>query len=599
MSSSVGLALPADPVTDYARDVVSGRVLAGPHVRDACARHLRDLEEGPARGLVWDPEAVERAVRFFRTVLRLNGGEHEGLPFVLLPWQQFVVGSILGWKDQEGFRRFRVAYIETAKGSGKSPLVAGLGIYLMVADGEPRAEIYAAATKKDQAQILFRDAVAMVDQSPALSSRMTKSGRNPVWNLAHMESGSFFRPISSDDAQSGPRPHAALLDEVHEHRNGSMVQMMRAGTKGRRQALILMITNSGTDRKSVCWEYHDYAAKVGAGDLEDDAFFGYVCGVDEGEDPIHDEADPALGYPASWAKSNPSLGHTIRPQYLEEQVREARGMPSKESTVRRLNFCQWTDAESPWISGELWRSSEVDPEEWVDPPGPSYLALDLSSRVDLCAMAQVWPAAGMWRSRVYFWTPRDTMLHRSAVDSAPYDAWDRDGYLQAVPGRSIEYGHVARQIARIHATGGVLGLAFDPWRIADLQTALDQEGVDWWELGEERGWRGSGVCMVRHGQGFGGGASEHALWMPRSVDVTMDAVLHGRLRVLRNPVLTWNSSAAVLLEDAGGNKKWEKRKSTGRIDGMVALSMALGLAHRMESEEAPATAYETRGLRTL
>lgn len=204
-----------DPATQYALDVTTGKILAGPDIRNACARHLRDLENGPARGLTWDIESAQRGIDFFAKVLKLNGGEHEGKPFILLPWQCFIVGSIFGWKASDGYRRFRMVYVESGKGSGKSPLAGGVGLYCLVADKEPRAEVYAAATKKDQAMILFRDAVAMVDQSPALSQRIHKSGgTGKEWNLAFVQTGSFFRPISSDDGQSGPRPHCALIDEV-------------------------------------------------------------------------------------------------------------------------------------------------------------------------------------------------------------------------------------------------------------------------------------------------------------------------------------------------------------------------------------------------
>lgn len=220
-----------DPATQYAKEVHSGERVAGPDIRNACARHLRDLEEGPKRGLTWDLDAANKAIRFYRTVLKLNGGEFEGLPFELLPWQKFIVGSIFGWKSSDGYRRFRVVYVESGKGSGKSPLAAGVGLTGLIADNEARAEIYAAATKKDQAMILFRDAVAMVQQSPELTKRLVCSGTGQnIWNLAYLKSGSFFRPISSDDGQSGPRPHMALIDEVHEHKTNMVVEMMRAST---------------------------------------------------------------------------------------------------------------------------------------------------------------------------------------------------------------------------------------------------------------------------------------------------------------------------------------------------------------------------------
>ena len=288
-----------DRTTEFAQRVLTGEVIAGPHVRDACARHLRDMREAPARGLTWSVEHANDAIAFYPDVLCLNGGDFEGKPFELQGWQAFVVGSLWGWRRGD-VRRFRVAYVETGKGSGKSPLAAGVGMLGLVADGEARAEIYAAATKKDQAMVLFRDAVAMYQQSPELYKRLSPSGVGEnVWNLGYRATGSWFRPISADDGQSGPRPHVALIDEVHEHKTAQVVEMMRAGTKSRRQALIFMITNSGAGQNTPCGIYHDYGAEVSAGKRVDDAFFAFICGLDEGDDPLRDES--------CWAKANPSL----------------------------------------------------------------------------------------------------------------------------------------------------------------------------------------------------------------------------------------------------------------------------------------------------
>ena len=401
----------SDAATQYALEVVAGERIAGPHVRGQCARHLRDMAEGHKRGLVWKVEAAEKAQGFFEDVLKLNGGDFEGKPFALLPWQRFVIGSLFGWMGPDGHRRFRNAYIETAKGSGKSPLAAGVGMLGLVADNEPRAEIYSAATKKDQAMILFRDAVAMVDQSPELSKRLQKSGTGErCWNLAYMAQGAFFRPISSDDGQSGPRPHIGLIDELHEHKTNTVVEMMRAGTKSRRQAMIFMITNAGHNRMGPCWSYHEYGAKVSAGEVEDDAFFPYVCSLDEQDDPFADES--------CWPKANPSLQDADLPgmKYIREQVVEAKGMPSKEAIVRRLNFCQWTDAESPWISGEVWRGAQRD-FDWQDLRGRRAVAgLDLSSTTDLTGLVfLVEPVEDgePWLLVPFAWLP-DVELQRKA-----------------------------------------------------------------------------------------------------------------------------------------------------------------------------------------
>ncbi|WP_312168904.1 terminase large subunit [Atlantibacter hermannii] len=544
----------ADAATQYAMDVTSGKVLAGPDIRNACARHLRDLESMHARGLFWDIESAQRAIDFFAKVLKLNGGEHEGAPFILLPWQSFIVGSIFGWKASDGYRRYRMVYVESGKGSGKSPLAGGVGLYCLVADKEPRAEVYAAATKKDQAMILFRDAVAMVDQSPALSQRINKSGgTGKEWNLAFVQTGSFFRPISSDDGQSGPRPHCALIDEVHEHKSNQVVEMMRAGTKGRRQALMFLITNSGHDKTSVCFEYHEYGRKVAAGDLEDDSFFSFICSLDEGDDPFKDES--------CWGKANPSLGHTFTEKYLREQVTQARGMPSKESIVRRLNFCQWVESADPWIDSDTWMKCEqdFDPEDLAGEE--CYGGLDLSGSRDLTSLALYFPR--LKKLLVEFWTPKDTLLERAKTDHVPYDAWLRNGFIHAPPGKAVNYGFVADRIGELTQKYDIRCIACDQYRIKYLEVELANQSVE--------------VELIPHGQGFYK-AQESGLWMPRSIELFEEHLNSGELIIRTNPCLRWNAASAVLEADQKDNRIFAKKKSTGRIDGVVASAMAIGAA---------------------
>jgi len=189
---------PTDPVYAYARAVMVGEITAGPLVRAACARHLRDRVAGPSRGLIWTTDAAQRAINFFPDVLRLFEGDHANKPFVLQPWQQFIVGSLFGWQRHDGFRRFRTAYIEVGKGNGKSPTAGGIGLYTLMADGEAGAEVYAAATTRDQARIMVSDAVHMVEWSPAVARRIQKCGIREALNLAHLSSGRVFLPISSE-----------------------------------------------------------------------------------------------------------------------------------------------------------------------------------------------------------------------------------------------------------------------------------------------------------------------------------------------------------------------------------------------------------------
>lgn len=546
-----------DRVTTWARAVVAGQVIAGPGVRAAAARHLRDLETAAQRGLHWDLAAAVDGIAFREEVLCLNGGAFEGKPFKQLGWQAFIVGSIHGWKRADGTRRFRVAYVETAKGSGKSPLAASFGLHGLTADGEARAEVYAAATKRDQAMILFRDAVAMYEQSPELLKRLTPSGvGEKTWNLSYPHTGSFFRPIAADQGQSGPRPHVALVDELHEHPTNHVIEMLRAGFKSRRQPLLFAITNSGHDKTSPCGQYHDYALQVCTGAVEDDAFFGFVCNLDEGDDPFNDER--------CWFKANPSLEEANLPglEYLRQQVREARGLPSKQSLVRRLNFCQWTEAESPWLSPTVWMPAARSYTLEQLRGRRAYAGLDLSSTTDLTALTlAVEPAeAGEpWRLLSFAWLPEADLMQRERDDKVPYTQWVRDGHLLTTPGAAISKLVVLKHLAWLAGVLQIQAVAYDRWRIEDLKSLAADAGI---ELPE----------MVEFGQGFKD--------MAPAIEHFEAKLLSGELVHAGQPVLTWCAANAVIVEDDAGNRKLSKRKASGRIDALLAGIMAMGITRQ-------------------
>jgi phage terminase large subunit-like protein len=542
-----------DRVTAWANAVGRGDVTAGPGVRAAAARHLEDLKTGAARGLRWDLPAARHAIAFFEEVLHLNGGQYEGQPFKLLGWQAFTVGSLYGWKRADGTRRFRVAYIETGKGSGKSPLAAGIGLHGLTADGESRAEVYAAATKRDQAMILFRDAVAMFQQSPELAKRLSPSGvGEKTWNLAYLATGSFFRPIAADSGQSGPRPHVALIDELHEHPTNHVIEMLRAGFKSRQQPLLFAITNSGSEKTSPCGQYHDYALQVATGQVQDDAFFCFVCGLDPTDDPFESEA--------CWSKVNPSLQEAGLPglDYLRQQVREARNLPSKQAIVRRLNFCEWTQAESPWLSPQVWLPAgrEYDLQPFAG--RRAWMGLDLSSTTDMTALViAIEPEAEgePWRLVPFAWLPEADLAERERNDKVPYSQWVRDGYLRTTRGAAISKLAVLREMMALTEHLQIEACAYDRWRMADLRSIAADADI---ELPN----------MVEFGQGFNS--------MSPAIETFEAKLLNGELAHNNNPVMTWAASCAVIVEDDAGNRKLSKRRASGRIDLIVAAVMAMG-----------------------
>ncbi|MDZ7906327.1 MAG: terminase TerL endonuclease subunit [Cypionkella sp.] len=562
-----------DPATAYARSVEAGEIVAGPHVRAAARRHLDDLATAEARGLVWDTAAAERFYGFCRTVLRLSEGQFDGVPFELDPSQKFICGSLFGWKwARTGKRRFRRAYIEQGKGNGKSPMVGALGLYGLVSDGEAGAQIYAAGATKEQAGILFRDAVGMVDKAPALDRVIRRSGGpGREYNLAHLKSGSFFRPVSRETKKtgSGPRPHFALCDEVHEHPDGGVIEILERGFKFREQPLLVMITNSGSDRQSICWQERKHAVSVAHQEVEDDTTFSYVCALDDDDDPFND--------PSCWIKANPLLGVTITEDYLALQVKQARQIPAKANGIRRLHFCQWTDAESAWIGRAMWASVEDASLVLEDFEGKRcWAGLDLSAKADLTAKALIFEDGATedgkpkFAAFVHGYTPADTMRARAENDGAPYDLWADAGFLTATPGQKTRLDFIARDLLDDCDRFDVDFIAFDNYLIADFEATVGDMGGTLPMLDHPQGWN------KRKRETKDGGEIE--LWMPGSIDELETLIMEGRIRVHMNPALQSAVMSATFDRSPADLRRFTKHKATGRIDMAVALAMAVGAA---------------------
>jgi phage terminase large subunit-like protein len=552
-----------DPVTAYATAVVTLAILAGPAVRQASARHLRDLERQSTTEFPYHFEAdrADKVFTFFESFLTLDGK-----PFVLQPFQKFILGSVFGWLDEQGDRRFRTAYIETAKGNGKTPLAGGVGLYGLIADEEPAAEIYALGVDEAQAEYLFAYAKKMAEDSPELAELLGDGiGER---NLAWAETHSYFRPLPSvGRSLDNKRPHIALVDEVHEHPTSTIVDKIRAGTKGRRQALIFEITNSGYDRHTVCWAHHEFSLKVLSGVVPNETWFAYVCGLDPGDD-WRDEA--------VWLKANPNLDVSITRKYLREQVAEAVGMPSKQNIVRRLNFCEWTEQSERWLDLEVWDACAGAPIAADALKGrPCYLGLDLSSTRDLSSLVLLFPTDDDGYDVLpYFWVPEDNVQARVERDRVPYDVWAREGYLELTPGNVIDYDLIEARVLWCIEQFDVRELGYDPWNATQLIAKLEAGGV---------------VCFPIR-QGF---ASLSAPTKELEKLVLAKKFRHGA-----HPVLRWNISNVAIETDAAGNIKPSKKRSKERIDGAAAAVNALDRAMR-NANSGRTYAFEDHGIVTI
>ncbi len=604
-----------DRVTAYAASVVDGLTIAGPHVRNACRRHIDDLRRDD---IEFDQAAAAKAIRFFEEKLKLSEGQFEGKAFRSHPAQDFIIGSIFGWKRPDGHRRFRRAYIEQGKGNGKSPLAGGIGLYGLMADGEAGAEIYSAGATKEQAGILFRDAVKMVDKSPDLDQRLKRSGApGKEYNLAYLAKGSFFRPVSRETKKtgSGPRPHMALVDELHEHADGGIIEMLERGFKFRRQPLLLMITNSGSDRTSACWAEHEHAVRVAAGNRDakdedaaylgeaiDDTTFSYVCGLDVDDDPLED--------PACWVKANPLLGTTITEDYLAGVVKQAKDIPSKLNNILRLHFCVWTDAETAWMTRAALEPciADVKPKEHAG--AKVWLGCDLSQNRDITAIAAcvrtgeveveaerdgkvqkvMKPTFDAW---IEAWTPGDTAKARELTDRLPYQVWVAKGHLHAPKGSSIRFDHVAQAVAEYAHDYDVQCLAYDRYAFRRgfepecERLGIAVEFVEHPQGGTKKGKPNEAMIAAAKVAG----REPEGLWMPMSVRQLEDAISEKRIRIMGNPVLISAMMSAVTDEDRWGNRWLAKERATNKIDAAVALAMAVGAAHAYEGA-APKPKYQ-------
>ncbi len=608
-------------VEDYARAVLSGEEVVGPLVRAACRRHFDDVARGHERGLWFDEDAALHVLRYFEEKLKLSEGQFDGRPFKLHPSQAFKLGSIFGWKRQDGSRRFRTAYIEEGKGNGKSPWAGGVGLYGLMADKEAGAQIYAAAAKKEQAQILFQDACKMARQAPGFVPKRLKfsGGLGREFNIAHHRSQSFFRPISKEAGKSGsgPRPHFALCDEVHEHPDRGIMEMLQRGFKFRRQPLLLMITNSGSDRNSVCWEERTRAVKVVlgtqapdddltyVGDTWDgsDAVFAFICCLDKDDDPLKDSS--------CWAKANPLLGTILTHDYLAGVVAEANQVPGKMNNILRLHFCVWTDADKAWMSRAKVEAvmADFDPEK-VHRTHKVFCGVDLSSSKDITALACAVPTGFIDVKRpdesivrlptfdawVEGWTPKDTLEARSKADKAPYDVWVRDGWLNAPPGERIRYDFVAARLQEIDQTYDIQCVAYDRYAYDKFRAEVEAIGVNVEHVAHPQGGKNRAKPEPAKVEAAKRARVEppQGLWMPGSVAELENMIIDGRIRLRSSPVLMTAMMGSTFDSDPQGNRWFVKAKASVRIDVAVALAMAIGAA----TDGAPVkreSVYKTRG----
>lgn len=488
----------------------------------------------------------ERAVEFIRKYLRHVKGEWAGMPFELDPWQDKIIRKLFGTLRADGTRQYRRCYVEIPRKNGKSTLASAVALYLLLADKEPGAEIYSCAADRDQAGIVFDMARSMVESHVELRKR-TKVYRT---SIVVPETASRYKVLSADAfTKHGLNAHGVIFDELHAQKNRDLWDVMLTSTGARRQPLIFSITTAGVyNPESICWEVHDYACKVRDGIIEDDEFLPVIYAADKDDD----WTDPEI-----WKASNPGFGISVKADYLERECERAKEVPAAQNTFRRLHLNQWTEQETRWLDMDVWDESGGVLDEDALAGQECFAGLDLSTTTDISALALYFRGG---ETVMRFWVPGDNIAKRAKHDRVPYDTWKRDGHLISTDGNVVDYDFIRKEINELGRVYNIRQIAIDRWNATHLSTQLMGDGHD----------------VVMFGQGF---ASMSAPTKELEKLLLNRAINHGN-----HPVLRWMASNVAVKQDAAGNLKPAKDKSTERIDGIVALIMAIGLATQDDGE---------------
>jgi phage terminase large subunit-like protein len=512
---------------------------------------------GRARAV--DP--TDRPVAFINNLTHTKG-TFAGQSFNLRGWQEQIVRELFKPKA-DGRRQYRTCLLMLPRKNGKSELAAAIALYGLLADGEIGAEVYSAAADRDQAALVFNVAAQMVRNDPKLMAQCEIVDSQK--RILHRKSGSVYRAISADaHTKHGFNASHIIYDELHAAPNRELYDVLTTSQGARSQPLNLMISTAGYDRHSICWELYDHACKVRDGIVTDSTFLPLLFEAPKDADWTDEKV---------WHAANPALGDFRSLEEMRILAERAKVIPAQENVFRRLYLNQWTEQADRWLSMDLWDGCFDDVRESELAGRRCFVGMDLSSTRDLTALVAVFPSEDGCDVLAKFFAPKAQILERSRRDRVPYDQWQREGHLVATSGDVVDYEAVRKTINDWGERFDVHEIAFDPWNATDLVTRLQEQ---------------DGFTCVPMRQGFA------SLSAPtKSLE---KAVLSKQLRHDGHPVLRWCVSNVAVETDPTGNIKPSKKVSTERIDGVVALVMAMD---RMERDHKPGSVYESRGVLTL
>ena len=550
---------------EYARQVAAGEIPACKWTIEAVKRQIDDLRRAPGEGWQWvfDEARAARPCEFVELLPHIKGKwARERRLIVLDAWQCFIVTTVFGWVHKDtGLRRYREAYIEVPRKNGKSLLSAGIGLYMLSADGEQGAEVYSAATTRDQARIVFEDAQGMAERTPDMRTYLGVVILKHCITVAH--TSSKFLPLAAEaSTQDGLNVHCAIVDELHAHRKRDLYDVIDTARGAREQSLMWLITTAGTDRSGICYERRTHITKILDRVIEDPTMFGIIYSIDDQDDPQD---------PATWAKANPNWMVSVLPDDMHAAARKASAMPSALNNflTKRLNV--WVNGESPWMDMRAWEKCADSSLQLSDFAGEKcWSGLDLAQKKDFAAYVKVFERDGTWYvfTRLY--------LNELAVQesgNAHLSGWARSGYVQVTDGDITDFDVLAEDMRSDCRLFDMQEIAFDPALSMYFAGKLIEEGLPLVEI------------------------TQRALFFTPPLIQVENLVLEKKLKFDGNPVMTWMvSNLVVKVSKFNELRSPTKERPENKIDGPMAMLMALGRA--MVSAPEPSV-YETRGIRTL
>lgn len=531
----------------------------------AAQRFLDDLKKRDKKKFPFYLCPIESAkvCNFFQLLPHIEGN-WETKTLILEPWQVFILVNIFGWRRySDGRRRFDTVYLEVARKNAKSTFASGIGLYCLMCEEEIGPQVKCAATTGDQARIVFEVAKKMVEKTPKMIQHFKLSAFTNV--IACYKSGGNFKPINAKSStQDGLNPHCSIIDELHAHQKRDLFDVLRSARGARKNPLSFYITTAGYNTLGVCFEQHNFSKKILQNLITADHYFCIIFTLDENDDPLDE---------TKWVKANPNLNVSVQLKEMQDYAIEAYNSPETMSEFKTKRLNVWTTAKNGYISIPHWKLCDAPVDLDILKNVPCWGAFDLASVSDLNAFMLAWKLDDIIYTWGRFYLPEDVVMGRTEKNGIPYKTWVEQGYIQPTPGNVTDYAYIEKDILDCMERFNVRCVAYDPWNATDIAQRLAAEEVP--------------VIEFRQG--------------PQSYNAPMReierVVLSKKFAHGGNPVLAWNASNVVARRDVNTNLAPDKKNSFEKIDGYVALAMAIGLMIKNENGQTEgASVYDQRGL---